>query len=215
MSEPLLLIERDAAKPVERPLLVALEKQIASDGSLPNVGDLGAAALRYEPPFYEDVDLIEIAPKDCTPQDGRLYYLHRAGELYRLNGTSPPIHQVNRVAEVTISAATALDYLAFFCFFVRGDDGPFLIVDRLENRYLPQIADVTQLRKAFREPVLHGRDQNGDWRASALVFYSDAMFFADFLIHLDGSIEMKHDEAVVAELGKKVHAPLNVAGVNS
>jgi hypothetical protein len=214
MIEPLLLIERPGAGPLQRPTLSALEETVVSDG-LPNLSELGATVLRYDPPFYGDVDLIEIAPKNCTPRDTRLYYLHRDGKFHRLNGKSPPIHEVNAIAEVVITEATALDYLAFFCFFVRGDEGPFLIADRLENRYLPQMPNAAEFRGAFRKPLLYGQDQNNDWRASALVYYDDDLFFADFLIHLDGMIEMKRDVRVIESTGKQVNAPLDVVRVNS
>ena len=212
MAAPFLLMERDAGEPLEGTSLDALTNLFAKDNRLPDLSTLNATVLRYNPSFYEDVDLIEISTENWSPQHARVYYLLHDGDFYRLNGTSPPIHQVNAKADIVITESTVLDYLAFFCFFVRGDEGPFLIVDHLSNVYLPKIANTAELRSVFRQPAVWGQDENGDWRASALVYYSDALFFADFLIHLTGMIEMKDDQYLIADIGERVDAPLDVDG---
>jgi len=58
---------------------------------------------------------------------------------------------------------------------------------------------------------LPGQDQNGDWRVSAVVYYSNAIFVADFLVHLSGMIDMVDDVPIAADLDDKVEAPLSIA----
>ena len=50
-------------------------------------------------PFYERVVLIRVKDPGWTPKSLNIYYLTVDGNLYRLNGTSPPIHEVNARAQ--------------------------------------------------------------------------------------------------------------------
>ena len=78
-------------------------------------------------PFYEQVVLIRLRDRTWLPENLQIFYLANQGQLTRLDGTSPPIHQTNADAPVRINDDNVLDYLRFFCFFVRGEDGPFLV----------------------------------------------------------------------------------------
>jgi hypothetical protein len=163
----------------------------------------------FDLPFHPDVPLIELRPSSSTSSTGRICLLLQGNKLYRLNGSSPPIHEVNRREKPHIDEKTALSYLAFFCFFVRGEGGPFLIVDRLDNGILPDLGVRRgDIETAFRPPRVWGADEQGNCLVSSLVFYSDAVFFADFSVHPSGMIEMLDDTHVLADLPTRVDAPL-------
>ena len=168
---------------------------------------------RFDLPFYTDVTLLELTNARWAGSDTRLCFLDRVGSLEWLDGTSPPIHAINAEADLRITETNVIQYLAFFCFFVRGEQGPFLIFDSLDNRFLPEGTDRSMLESVFRKPSVIGQDYNGDWRVSALVHYADAVFFASFVVYLSGMIEMMEDWPVKAELGHTVEAPLSVTDV--
>jgi hypothetical protein len=92
-------------------------------------------------PFYDHVVLIRLRDRTWGKQKLTIYYLTDQGTLFRLNGTSPPIHEVNAKAPVRITEQNVLEYLRFFCFFVRGEEGPFLIAESMDDPYIPTNLD--------------------------------------------------------------------------
>ena len=173
------------------------------DGSLPVDDEVTAEVAAL--PFYDNYSLIALSSPKWDPFM-RVCYLTDGGNMFRLNGTSPPIHEVNAKAPVQINEANALAYLSFFCFFVRGDEGPFYVLHDLEDELLPtEFRDGTDeiLRSAvsrvMRSPRLFGKSGN-EIRASALVYYSNAIFSGDFRIAPSGMVEMAGDRPLMGEL---------------
>jgi hypothetical protein len=167
-------------------------------------------------PMYENVRLLSLT-SDKWEAGLRVCYLTYEDDLMRLNGTSPPIHEVNAKAPIKLTDENVLYYLSFFCFFVRGEEGPFYVVHDLEDELLPEgFADVRSRmrhgtpspRDLFRRPRLFGRDDKANWRASALIHYSNALFLADFLVYPTGMVEMFQDEPLLSDLTCRVNAPL-------
>lgn len=167
-------------------------------------------------PMYDDVRIFCLT-SDRWDEGLRVCYLTHEDNLFRLNGTSPPIHEVNSKAPIRITEENVLYYLSFFCFFVHGEEGPFYIVHDLEDKLLPKgfaeakserLPDSPSPKQLFRRPRLFGQDEKGKWRLSALVHYSNSLFLADFLVHSTGMIDMNNDESLLADLPCRVHAPL-------
>lgn len=167
-------------------------------------------------PMYDHVRLLCLT-SDEWDAGLRVCYLSDQDNLLRLNGTSPPIHEMNAKAPINITGENVLYYLSFFCFFVRGEEGAFYVVYDLEDELLPEGFSAARSKEKpapltpqqlFRRPCLHGQDADGKWRASALIHYSNAVFLADFLIHPTGMIDMVEDEPLLADLPCRVNAPL-------
>jgi ankyrin repeat protein len=178
-------------------------------------------AERRALPFYDQLELIRFKDPSWDRENLALHYLVVTGEApmeFRLDGTSPPIHQVNAKLKVAITEENVVDYLRFFCFFVHGEEGPFYIVHSEHDPFVPDllwgkiedpnVQSAARLENCFRPPAFHGRDAEGRFRCSAIVFYSNAIFYADFLIHSTGFIEMPSDEPLITDLPVKVEAPL-------
>lgn len=163
-------------------------------------------------PFYDQVALIRVKDPSWTPKNLFIYYLTDQGNLYWLNGTSPPIHEVNAKAPIKITDENVLDYLRFFCFFVRGEEGPFLIAESMEDTYIPkQLDDKTRMviEGTVREASFESKDANGNWMCDAVVYYSNALFIANFSVQPSGMIEMLDDEPIAADLPVKIDAPVS------
>lgn len=162
-------------------------------------------------PFYENVALIRVHDPAWLNPRLNIYFLTEEGELFRLNGTSPPIHEVNAKAPVKITEENVLDYLRFFCFFVRGEDGPFLIVEDMDNPWLPSnLDDKTRvaLENTIRPASFEGKNDQGFFMCNAVVYYSNALFLANFAVQPGGMIEMIDDEPVATDLPSRVDAPV-------
>jgi hypothetical protein len=162
-------------------------------------------------PFYDSVALIRVRDNTWPNKKLNIYYLTDAGTLYRLVGTSPPIHEVNAKAPIKITEENVLDYLRFFCFFVRGEEGPFLIAESMDDPYLPQDIDPqtrTVIEGTIRPATYEGQNEQGFYLCDAVVYYSNALFIANFAIQPGGMIEMLDDEPIAADLPAKVDAPI-------
>lgn len=162
-------------------------------------------------PFYERVVLVRVKDQSWTPKNLFVYYLTVDGNLYRLNGTSPPIHEVNALAPINVTEENVLEYLRFFCFFVRGEEGPFLITETIDDPDLPVDMD-EQTRSVVagtaREATYEGKNEQGFFLCDGVVFYSNALFIAKFAVQPTGMIEMLDDEPIAVDLPSKVDAPI-------
>jgi ankyrin repeat protein/energy-coupling factor transporter ATP-binding protein EcfA2 len=119
--------------------------------------------------------------------------------LFRLDGTSQGLHAANALVGVTIGRVDVLDYLRFFCFFVRGEGGPFLIVEDVSQLDFAEAVDdrlESQIMRLLRRPhVYHCCEES--CRVSATVLYDSAIFLTDFVVHRSGMVSMDSDIEVL------------------
>ena len=163
-------------------------------------------------PFYETVALIRVKDPNWLDENLSIYYLTDQGNLFRLNGTSPPIHEVNAKAPIKVNEENVLEYLRFFCFFVRGEEGPFYIAESMEDPNMPQEMDDTTrsvIEGTIRGANFEGMNEQGHLLCDAVVFYSNALFIANFAVQTTGMIEMLDDEPIAADLPVKVDRPVS------
>lgn len=162
-------------------------------------------------PFYEDVVLIRLQDDTWGKENLNVFYLAKEGELTRLDGTSLPIHDTNRTAPIHVSEDNVLDYLRFFCFFVRGEDGPFLICEDMNEPGLPKAPDQATARAiegTLRPATYEGQNVEGHYMCDAIVYYANALFLANFAIQPTGMIEMLEDNPLLQDLPMRVNAPV-------
>lgn len=163
-------------------------------------------------PFYRQVALIRIKDPSWDHPDLCVYFLTNKGELTRLDGTSPPIHMTNSEAPIKVTEANVLDYLKFFCFFVRGDEGPFLISEDMDSYGLPKDMDESTSRAieaTLRPATYEGKNNDGHFMCDAIVFYANALFLSNFAIQPSGMIEMLKDLPLLEDLPTRVDMPVS------
>lgn len=162
--------------------------------------------------FYETVVLIRLKDRSWGKPKLAVYYLADQGTLYRLNGTSPPIHEVNAKSSLRITEDNVLDYLRFFCFYVRGEEGPFLIAETMDDPYIPKDMDAKTravIEGTVRPATYVGRNEQGYFLCDAVVYYANALFIANFAVQPSGMIEMLSDDPIAADLPVRVDAPVS------
>lgn len=162
-------------------------------------------------PFYETVALIRVKDPNWVNKKLNIYYLTDQGNLFRLNGTSPPIHEVNAKAPIKINEQNVLEYLRFFCFFVRGEEGPFYVSESMDDPNMPKDMDETTrsvVEGTVRPCTFEGINEQGQFLCEAVVFYSNALFIANFSVQPTGMIEMLDDEPIAADLPSTFETPV-------
>ena len=162
--------------------------------------------------WYPGYHLIRIRHPLWSPKDLFLYYLmDQDRTLYRLNGVASPVHEVNDKAPVQLNQDNVVDYLVFFCFFVRGEEGPFFILESIEDPLIPP--NINPTVRAVFEGTIHratyeGRNFRGEFLCDAVVSYSNALFIANYAVKPTGDIEMVNDEPIAADLPIRLSAPI-------
>lgn len=197
--------------PVEGDELTGFLEQVGPIGGKYKVSAATTKVQYRMLPFYDNVAMIRVKDPAWTPANLYIYYLTDQGNLYWLNGTSPPIHEINAKAPVKITDDNVIDYLKFFCFFVRGEEGPFLIAESMDDPYIPKNIDErtrSVIEGTIRPASYEGKDDKDYRRCDAVVYYSNALFIANFAVQPGGMIEMLDDEPIAADLSVKIDAPV-------
>lgn len=165
--------------------------------------------------FYKNTQLVRVTG-DWKPTNLQFFYLWNGSKLTRLNGTSPAIHTFNKTGRLNITKDTVGHYLAFFGFFVRGsaDASPFLLVETTKDTYLPK-GNTKQgaVNRAVKPTTC--KQSGAKFNCSGVVYYGNAVFGAEFAVETTGMVQMLSDDPKVADLNKKVDAPITVAAVGS
>ncbi|WP_084506409.1 type IV secretory system conjugative DNA transfer family protein [Geminicoccus roseus] len=163
-------------------------------------------------PWYDNVRLVRIRNGSWQPANLYIYYLiDSKGELHRLDGTSNKIHAINKSEKINIDQFNALQYLWFFCFFVRGEEGPFLIAEYMDDAFLPNNFEKNYYDavKSYIHPAKLTRiNTDSSFDADVTMMYSNAFFKAQMRILHTGMVEMVNDEPVVADMNVKIDAPI-------
>ncbi|GJM17482.1 MAG: hypothetical protein DHS20C13_28090 [Thermodesulfobacteriota bacterium] len=170
--------------------------------------------------FYPGVKLICLQDLEWNIINLRIYFLIYENQEYRLSGSPDPIHLMNSVLPIKIDENNVVDYLRFFCFFVRGEGGPFLVIEDAYDYYLPNDLDElerSEINDVVRPASIESIEREGICICNAIILYSNALFSAIFSISKSGKVVMLDDEPIVANLSIKVDAPLsnNVGSNNS
>jgi hypothetical protein len=144
----------------------------------------------------------EAEPKTIEPQQGRgaHSFLYGPDGFTALDGTSWSIHGHNSLHGVTLSDdADLLAYLRFFCFFIRGAEGPFEIID-VNNLGCLKTTNPSGLPSVTIETakILEGAGAEKA-EAKATIFFGDKLFAAHFKIPKSGNIAMADDEFLSGE----------------
>ena len=153
-------------------------------------------------PFYKKVALIKVEEKTWGPGVGPLYFLGYGGNFFRLNGMSTPIHEINHTAKIHLNTENVLEYLRFFCFFVHGDKGPFLIAEdpealSLPDSVRPEVRDL--IFESVQPATFNGMTPDQKYDCSGMVYYGTSLFSAQFHVYPNGLIEMVDDDPIVQD----------------
>jgi len=104
---------------------------------------------------------------------------------FLLDGTSAPVHAANAAEGLELTADSAADYLRFFLFAVRGDGGPFILLEE------PSGAQARETRAPALEPA--GVDEQGRFRFRAVIAYENSAFKCTLAVSSSGEAEMLDD----------------------
>ncbi len=148
-------------------------------------------------PFYRNAVLVDVRLLGVAGVAQALL-LHDGAQTFWLDGQSSPIHAVNELESVQLTADTALDYVRFFLYVMRGEQGAFVVIEAPEEISAPAAADadsnsVRELRDRWSPLRLDGETDDGNLRVRATLAYAGALFASTFALPANGEIQMIDD----------------------
>jgi hypothetical protein len=165
-------------------------------------------------PFYRRFRLIEVRFVRAGEPE-RAFLLDGEGETHWLDGTSPPIHQTNATEPLKLTNDTVLDYVRFFLFFLRADEGAFMLVEspkeitaaehddawfeQFQGKLDFEVAALwTHLANARSRVIpleIEKVDEDGRWIVKGSVVYGGRLALVTFAVAPHGAIEMLDDQS--------------------
>ncbi|MBU1444292.1 MAG: ankyrin repeat domain-containing protein [Gammaproteobacteria bacterium] len=163
---------------------------------------LDQCARRLPLGFYKDGALVEFAARG---DEGGIVELLQVGKRWiRLQGTSPPLHQINAEAPLALrDDDDARTYLALFTSAVHGEEGAFRLLDRFDRVIWLADADPASMARveSLCMPVATlPRMEDGRFRFECRVLYSNAVFTASMAVASTGMAEMLEDIPLESDL---------------
>ena len=157
--------------------------------------------------FYESHRLMEL---EFVRDHGleRVFVLDGPQGTAWLDGQSDSIHATNEAESLALSPSTVADYVKFFFYFLRGDDGAFVLIESSEE---VEPADssghsedddedgaltLEEARSKARPLEMRGPDAAGSWFTDVAVAYDGALFTASIAVESSGLVEMTDDQPV-------------------
>ena len=182
--------------------------QFFADSSL-----TGARCARL--PFYGRHRLIELTFVRLNGPE-RAFALDDGEETRWLDGSSGPMHETNTAEALSLTDTTVLDYVRYFLYFLRSDEGAFTAIespaevqaaghdDAWFDQYRDQLnLDVAQLwmrLQTVRGQVtplrIEKRDDDGRWIIDGRVAYGGSLSKVSFAVSAGGLVEMLDDEPI-------------------
>ncbi len=186
-----------------RVLLLASDAIDAGDG--PELARLRVRGRSARLPFYAKLRLVWLRATFGRSTVDVFCLWDREGKLLVIDGSSAPVHEANDFEKLALDDGTVADYVRFFCFAVRGDEGAFTLLEpgidvAGQSRPFPVSGGRTSPRLVpLMKPLeVAGRDDEKRHLVNAVVAYDSGVYSAVFAVAGDGQITMVSDEPVAS-----------------
>jgi tetratricopeptide (TPR) repeat protein len=167
--------------------------------------------------FYRSQRLIELQfARDCGT--GRAFVLDGPVDMVWLNGDSTPIHAINDVESLVLTQSNVADYVRFFFYFLRADEGAFILLESREDicpdgdveNHTDDASDgigVEAARAEARPLRMRGFEATGRWLIDGTVAYGGDLFSTTIAVAPDGTVEMIDEDQIGTLAGLTVRQP--------
>lgn len=156
--------------------------------------------------FYEEYNLFQYTDKSVDPA-AVYYYLYKSGDPRLLNWSNHPIYLLNSTGALKLTSETMSDYVRFFFYFVRGELGTFIIVEKPQDlAWLPETTNEEKTAlESHLSPITYIKlDDNQCHLLQLTCIFKDALFKTDVLIAKENTkvFAPDTDEVMEMEIGQ-------------
>ncbi len=144
--------------------------------------------------FYNIYRLIEVTIGHNATVE-RAFLMDGNGKTWWLPGVTGPLHFVNDEEELQLAEEQAADYLRFFCYFLRADEGAFALLESPDEltALAPDDPRLQQAREGCKPLVVKETEENGRFLLDAAIAYGKTRAAAVFGVTPTGEVEMVDD----------------------
>ena len=179
-----------------------------------NIGPI--TAVRTLPLLcYANGELVELLTETFDGKPALLAFIIADSGMRLLNGTSPPLHSLN-VSDPPIDLSepeNVIQFLRLYCVAVQGDNGPFQLVDSMQDVPWSDSMPVFRrdsLSSSIRRMSEAKFDDAADtWLVNATVLYGNGLFHAEFKVFKSGYVEMTDDDPIAADIALRISFGFN------
>ncbi len=154
--------------------------------------------------FYPGATLVRVTDFSWRPHGVPLYFVGLRGQYRRLDGSRRFLQFLNDKIPLKLSAQVAIEYLRFYCFFVRAEGRPFILAEKPEDLGLfdPPLKPDQQaaVEAALRPIAIVKEDPATGFEMSAIVRFSHTLFDCTFQISPQGHVRMTSDRELPLNL---------------
>ena len=156
--------------------------------------------------FYKSHRLIQL---EFVGDDGaaRAFVLDGPHGTAWLNGESAPIHDINEAESLELTKATAADYVRFFFYFLRADEGAFVLIESGEEIAPADesgdrsdgdggVLTLEEARCKARPVRIRKHGKDGGWATDLTVAYGGVLYAATVVVEPGGIVEMADDDPI-------------------
>lgn len=147
-------------------------------------------------PFYKTIKLARCRHR--SEEEQYLYYLIYKNMALELSGPSDNIYEANDLDGVFINKDNVIQYIKFFCYFIKADGSNFIVIENCDDEDLEPInndLDEGILSRIGKMEYL-GYNQKMRHEVSGIVRYKESLFRAKYEIETDGHVEMIDEEEI-------------------
>jgi AAA+ superfamily predicted ATPase len=174
------------------------------DGNLRPLKGIDTAGWTAALPFLDGATFCRLTFKPLQVEF-TLYCFWDGSQAFPLDGTGAPFLELGAEGYLNITEENAPDYLWLFCIAMRGEKGPFQVIEVPEGRDGAGEEEDNSGREAdasahaeLIEPIrLHGYADDGRLIVEATVFYDQNLYRTQFAVDLEtGAVEMLGDDSL-------------------
>jgi ATP-dependent Zn protease len=144
--------------------------------------------------FYKVYRLIEVTIGHKATVE-RAYLMDGNGKTWWLPGVTGPLHFVNAEEDLHLTEEQAADYLRFFCYFLRADEGAFALLESPDEltALTPDDPRLQPAREGCKPLVVKETEEDGRFLLDAAIAYGNVRAAAVFGVAPTGEVEMVDD----------------------
>jgi hypothetical protein len=154
--------------------------------------------------FYDNAALYELEVQAGGGWNGIVTYVQRGPDWVLLDGSSLPIHGMNRKTPPKLDTIDrAIAYLRFFVAAIQApDEGTFKLID--EPQDIDWLASATAAQRASIgsgiKPLIVEESPDHEWQAIGTVELGGTLSEADFRLSRVGIVSLQHDTTIGLDL---------------
>ena len=144
--------------------------------------------------FYKTFRLIEVTI-DHKGTVEKAFLLDGKAITWWLAGVTGPLHYVNMEESLDLPEDKVADYLRFFCYFLRAEEGAFAILESPDEitALTPGDERLVPAREGCKPLVVREKDDSGRYLLDAAIAYGNVRAAAVFGVAPGGEVEMVDD----------------------